>query len=696
MSTPDFKIIHGSTVLADGEAVVTLTDGVDYTLESGIAADAWFAIIANSRFSGMGRTAGGGSQNADRTTVHLSYAGNNLVLNRSTGLQNCRVDWMIIQYIGPAAGANEIKVRAKGEASFAASTTSVDVAIPGSVVSSADLVPFTTGQSVNAGNRNNHHNGLHTAEIVGGNVSFVRGAATHSSVVSYALVEFTGSNWTVHFQTLTGATAANSDQAITLSTELADASKAILHAQTRIEQTAAQGLDDIGNLLRISSATQLVRRSRTATNNASKFYHAWIIENPDILVQRYTGTMAGAGEEEIFNVAITEVAALDQSSASLTCTSSGTGTAFPRGYINHLIDAVGNVLLRQSDNGQTSEYALEVVTWPQSTATASSLAPHGMASDNLMEEGAATFASSLSIADVDHVHAVAGGGVSFLSSINPDGLAVAIVAESSSLALSVAVQPASIAVPAELEGGDLSTSITLSAVGIVIPITVDDASLVFAAALAIEPITVAAVLDGGVIASSYSVVPSSLTIDAAMEGLLLSSIAQLQPSGLRLDHGVGGGSIMVGYAIAAEAMGVGHAIGSGALDVFHSVAPDRMEMLTEVGESFAIQQRALSPDPVGHAVELESSITNAGYFLAPAVLVHSVDLGEGALSTSATLEPASMIVATGIGGVEVTITPELVINPSIARIRHGMRDGSAGGYGITVRREKGYSASRRR
>ena len=84
-------------------------------------------------------------------------------------------------------------------------------------------------------------------------------------------------------------------------------------------------------------------------------------------VSRYTGTMAGTGEEEVFNVPISAVGDPDQTLTTLTNDSTGSGTAFPRGFINHMLTANDNVLLRQSDNGQTSRYAIEVVELPQSS-----------------------------------------------------------------------------------------------------------------------------------------------------------------------------------------------------------------------------------------------------------------------------------------------------------------------------------------
>ncbi|MEM8628422.1 MAG: hypothetical protein AAGF32_10860, partial [Pseudomonadota bacterium] len=142
---PDFKVLRGSNVIPSGQTSLTLTDGVEYTLEDGIADDAWFFQIAANHFTGMGRTSGGNNQNADDVTVRVSHSGNNTTLTRVGAANDCRVDWQVVQYIGPSGGANEIKVRAKGGTSTTGATATI--ALPGTVANSAVVVPLITGQA---------------------------------------------------------------------------------------------------------------------------------------------------------------------------------------------------------------------------------------------------------------------------------------------------------------------------------------------------------------------------------------------------------------------------------------------------------------------------------------------------------------------------------------------------------------------
>ncbi|MEM9085309.1 MAG: hypothetical protein AAGB23_05250 [Pseudomonadota bacterium] len=359
---PDFKVLRGSAVIPSGQATLTLTDGVDYTLESGIADDAWFFAIANNHFTGMGRTASGGNQNGDDFTVSVSHSGNNTTLTRYGTANNCRVDWQIIQYIG--SGANEIKVRAKGTVTGGGATGTV--ALPGTVSNSADVVPWITGQRTSQTGRNNMNTGQFTSEISGGNAVFNRFTTNANFTLSYALVEFTGANWTVSNEQFQQPSNTTTEASVTLATAVADIAQTFIHPTYRQDTTATVGLDDTSTRVRLTSTTTFGVRSATNTAASTKQHSIWLMQNPGLAVSRYTGTMAGSGEEEIFNVSIAAVADAEQVLTTLTNDSTGGGTAMPRGYINHLLTANDNVLLRQSDNGQTSQYALEVVTLPES------------------------------------------------------------------------------------------------------------------------------------------------------------------------------------------------------------------------------------------------------------------------------------------------------------------------------------------
>ncbi|MEO0590517.1 MAG: hypothetical protein AAFZ11_08150 [Pseudomonadota bacterium] len=360
----DFKILRGSVVIPNGQTSLTLVDGVDYSLEAGIADDAWFFSLASNHFGGMGRTSGGGSQNADDHTCWIAQVGKDITITRSGSTNNCRVDWQILQYIGAPDGPNAIKIREKG--TLTGTGSAALATLPATVADASNLVPWIVAQGQNGTGRNNTNRSLFTSEVNGGDAVFNRFTNVSTYWLSYALLEFTGTNWQVSNEQF--ATPGSGAQSVALASPVADVEQTFLHCTYRYETSGTVGLDDASVRVRLTSASALETTTTTATDAGLKRHSVWLIQNPNMVVSRYVGTMAGSGEEEAYNVPITPVADVNQTLTTLTNDSTGSGTAFPRGFINHLLSANDNTLLRQSDNGQTSRYAIEVVELPQSPA----------------------------------------------------------------------------------------------------------------------------------------------------------------------------------------------------------------------------------------------------------------------------------------------------------------------------------------
>ncbi|MEM9286753.1 MAG: hypothetical protein AAGA36_00295 [Pseudomonadota bacterium] len=379
--TKDFTVLRGSGVILAGQTSLTLQEGVDFTLEPGIASTAWFAFISNTHFTGMGSTTGG-QANANNFTVSLSYAGNDVVFTRDGNTGTCRVDWQILQYVGPVGGVNEIQVRDK--ASFGHSTDIVNRALPGSVIDTSKVVPWITGQRDNTGSRDTVNRALHTAIISGGSIQFRRGNPGGTATVSYAVVELTGSAWAVDSYEFSSASQ-NYSVAIT---SIGDLAEAFLQCHFRYETTSNAGLDDCSVRVHLEAVDSLRVTATTGVDANLKTHVVWVMSNPNISVDRVLGEMAGVGNEEVDDVAVPQVAQLDEAFTMLSNNSTGGGNFFPRGFVNHLLLDDSTVRLRQSDDGQTSEFALEVVQLPRSVSAganeisvaAAALAPESDAS----------------------------------------------------------------------------------------------------------------------------------------------------------------------------------------------------------------------------------------------------------------------------------------------------------------------------
>jgi len=368
MATNDFKIIRGSSIMAAGNATLTLTEGTDFDLESGIASTAWFCMISNSHFSGMGRTVGGGNQNTDDYTVRMTYSGDNIVFTREGTANDNRIDWQIIQYVGSASGANEIIVRQKGLITVTSGSVTNTDTISG-ISNVADCVPWITAQSGDDVSRNDSQGHLFKLSISGTTLTATRGEGTSEGYVSYAIIEFTGSNWSVQkheFSCDTGT--ATLSPSVTLS-------RTFYHAQYTTTDNAC-GLDDASCQIRISTTT-LTSDVATSTNLTNKINRVFVISNSDTTTDTMMKVqwldnllMDGSTEEEIQDTTITAVGSLDNTgimSATNDCT--GTGTAFPRGFINQYLNSTTVVRSRQSDNGQTQYMSIAIVEFPKSSSS---------------------------------------------------------------------------------------------------------------------------------------------------------------------------------------------------------------------------------------------------------------------------------------------------------------------------------------
>lgn len=390
MPTQAFHVERGTTIVSG--ATATITEGAEYTLPAGATASNTWVRITNTRLTGNGRTSGGGNQNVDDFTAYVSNPSNVLTSitfeRHGTGSTNTRVDWEIVTYVG--SGDNEVIVRDVGTASGTAITISGTQVT--TISDASQVLVLITGQRSNNTDRNDWHTGLFTAALNddgGGNYTpqFTRGEATSTGSVSYAVIEFTGSNWRpVQRLAFTNSGIGGSvwsTGAQTVATtftlasvggsDLLDASKAFLHCQYTYGGGTA-GLDDSGENVEIASATQLTHRCRAVSDSTLRQHVVWIIENTQAdgtarnLVSEQIAFYIGTGgtEEDTRTQACTAVDSIDESSIwGECCSCDGGGTALPRGANTVRLTATDTVTWVRSDNGQEQRMSWQVVQWPE-------------------------------------------------------------------------------------------------------------------------------------------------------------------------------------------------------------------------------------------------------------------------------------------------------------------------------------------
>jgi len=321
----DFKIQRGSTLIAAGDTNATITAGTDYDAPTGEA----FIRIVSTRLSGGGYTGGGGTQPPDHHMVTINNPeniGTSITFERSASdpTWNTYFEWEIIEYVGSAGDVNEIKVR--NASTITVGGASATTGMISGIVDDSDIVVFITGQRTDGSASGNVDRGLHTAQwnSVGDTATFTRGDSNNNGYVSYAVVEFTGSNWKI--QRVTHQQTAAGPQTENPGTQLEDINKTFLHVQTR---TNSGNLDEQGVETWISSTTQLsFERDSLAT--ATQNVVAWVIENNQtystpMSVEHISGSRGTGGPEpDIYTETITTVNAMT-SSLTINATASDTG-----------------------------------------------------------------------------------------------------------------------------------------------------------------------------------------------------------------------------------------------------------------------------------------------------------------------------------------------------------------------------------
>ena len=393
----DFKVIHGSAVIANAATSITITDGVDYTLESGSDATNSFVRITSSRLTGGGRTSGGGNQNTKDVQVSVTDPENiatSITFTRYGSTNDCRVSWEIVQYIGPSGGANEIVVRRQENLTVGALVTkATSSSAITTIADNSKVAVFILGQCSSDTGRTEPHSGLFTSKLIPNGSDWdaeitrgwAGGAGTNANA-AVAVVEFTGSNWRnvqrVRFMSSdhgatpwvsTGPTDVSALHAFT--NPLLDVSKTFLHPQYRYNSATTGGTDDIGETVTIASTANMKLRRSTSNDEANKLHAVWVIEN----TQTGTGAMA-VQHHEVYRSAllgvteanhpetITAVSSIDTTSIWGTSDScEGTAAGTPRGFVSFQLTTTTNVDCIESEEAQENWRTFDVVEWPDAT-----------------------------------------------------------------------------------------------------------------------------------------------------------------------------------------------------------------------------------------------------------------------------------------------------------------------------------------
>lgn len=364
--TAQFEIQHGyATILAE-QFSVRLDAGTHYELPEGPA----FVRLVNTRLTGMGQTSGGGRKSSKRWMVWVDEADpmTSITFWRFDNVDDCRISWEIIEYVGGEGESNEIAVRQTGTAVYVSDAlTSTTGTITG-IEDDSDVVVFITGQASPAGGNDSTFMGLSTSSWLPGGqqAQFTRrGTNDAESMVSYAVVEFVGDNWSI--QRVEHEFGVTLPEQASISS-VGDRSRAFLHTQFRTDDG---DVDELGGEAWLDSPV-LVRFELEVGAATDITSVVWVISNSqtgegEMAVSHYDGVRAdGTSEEDTWTVPVDPPVEASNSSIMGECArSSGSDNKVPRGSISLILSDDGtSVELKQSDNGETRTYRFSIVVWP--------------------------------------------------------------------------------------------------------------------------------------------------------------------------------------------------------------------------------------------------------------------------------------------------------------------------------------------
>lgn len=369
----DFYVQRGVSTITGTS--LTVSAGPNYIAPS--SSSTAFVRITNTQLTGAGDSGAPANSNSDDVTVYISNAANlatSFDLVRTGGAGDTRVAWEIVEFTGSPGSNNEIVVREQSFVTLGTATTGASTAAVSNIQNDSDVVVFITGQGNRATDRTNYNAGLATASWGGANdvAYFQRGTIGGGTAldVSYAVVEFVGSNWNIQrvehtYSQTTGTTETASTTAV------GSLARAFLHTQKRV----GSGLNthaNIGHEVWMSGLGQVsFRLDSEATTPGGHTSVAWLIENTQsngtpMIVSRSNGPQSGGAEPGTFNIGIGKTLNdIDIASIFINNRSNGTVTTFPQPMMAaRLLNNGTQYELWVSKTTNIRNYRTEVVEWP--------------------------------------------------------------------------------------------------------------------------------------------------------------------------------------------------------------------------------------------------------------------------------------------------------------------------------------------
>lgn len=365
----DFRVQRGvSTITGD---TLTITAGVDYEAPS--SASSAFIRITNTGHTGAGTNTGGGSAIADDITVRIIDPENittSVTFQRgASSLNNTRVSWEIVEYKGVPGGENEFIVRRQEDLSYVSGSATLNTSAVSGITDDTDVAVFITSQYLESTAATVYNRAFSTAAWNAGSdtATFTRGATGNVAILSYAVIEFTGSNWKVQrAQHTYSAVGTTQTQAITAVNSL---SRTFLHVQKRFSVSTHANFGHEVWLSGIGQVSFLL--DAAATTPAGQVAVAWVIENTQtggfpMDVTRSNGSFNTTGTAPQTNNVNIGTTLEDMTVASIFVTnrSDTANNTWPEPILGVRLISNTQYEIWRSDIAANINYRTEVVEWP--------------------------------------------------------------------------------------------------------------------------------------------------------------------------------------------------------------------------------------------------------------------------------------------------------------------------------------------
>tara|TARA_R110001583_G_scaffold35585_3_gene118231 strand:+ start:30730 stop:37086 length:6357 start_codon:yes stop_codon:yes gene_type:complete len=367
--TPDFKVQHIQDDIArigGSNSGFTAVSSLNNVVE----------LANNNRKTHAGRS--------DLSAINLDgddLAGARQLINTSTlnyyregGSinSNMRFNTSLWEYVGPAAGNNELIVRGRYAISLNGATNSITQVLSG-ITNANNCIPFITGIMNSSGN-DDADSGTAIAYLENSTTLRVQKGSNANNVTVYiTVVEFTGSNWNVlhgdsgntdgDFGSIT--LRGGSDGTGTVA-NVSAWSEAVTFSHFRADNNV-NGIDDaISDLWPVidpgadNQTLDWTFHSQHVSAQGTNRHFVHVLNNTNLNVTRFQNTSSTANETTI-DITSAGLTSISEAFIVGSSISSGTGTAYGRGWRNYYLNSTTQAAHWAHRSGNTMAHEIQIV-----------------------------------------------------------------------------------------------------------------------------------------------------------------------------------------------------------------------------------------------------------------------------------------------------------------------------------------------